>query len=176
MFKKKRKGLIGVGVIVLMIAGTGWFMAAGAFGPDCDRGFSRRGMPDFVKGEIGEFMLWRLDKKMARLDLSDNQQAAYGTLRKHLQETIETGMDSRTALREQVMGEFEKPEPDLSSVITGIQFHLDRMSGLATESLSLMDQFYATLDPEQQARIATGIKEKIEARQNGGYRQAKEAD
>ena len=165
MSKKKLRVWLGVSLIFFVIVGVGFVTAAKAFGPSFRHGFCKQGMPDFVEQEIPEFMIWKLDKGMKKLGLSDDQQEQYETFRKNLQKTIETGMETRQSIRKKTMVEFEKQVPDLSLVTSDIQTHIEQMAPLVSENLALFNQFYHSLDATQRKKITDRIKEKLNQKQ-----------
>jgi len=77
--KKKTIAIVGISLLVIIVSGFSFVMITGACGPGSDpaMGFNRfhkRGMPPFMHKEIGSFMLWRMDKGIKTLDLSETQQ------------------------------------------------------------------------------------------------------
>lgn len=164
---RKKKTIIAISVsFVLMITtvGIGFTFVAGSHGfRSMGHGGFHRGMPSSIKKEVAEFILWRLEKEADALNLSQTQKEAFDEFRNTLEQTVQTGMDTRMELRAQTLSEFEKETPELSDVINDIQVHVSRMSDMVEENLELFNIFYNTLDDDQQKRITDGIKDKIEA-------------
>lgn len=160
-----KKTLMGITIplVLLIIAvGIGFAFMAGHHGTGYgERGRFYKGMPPFLKKEIREFILWRMDKGARNLDLQENQQTAYDEFRAGIEQMIQSGMDNRHALKQQVSVEFEKNDPDLSIVAQDVQSVILQMSSKMTENLKLFTAFYKTLHPDQQKQISQAIKEKM---------------
>ncbi|MCK5695138.1 MAG: hypothetical protein KAH62_00765 [Desulfobacula sp.] len=167
MTKKKKVILIVSSSLLVMVAsGFGFVMITGACGFNSAHGqeFHKRGVPTFMQKEIGSFILWRMDKGIGILDLSDTQQKLYDGFRSRLQETMEKGMETRLEFKKQALLEFEKVSPDLSVMAVAIQSHVEKMSSSLSQNLTLFIDFYTSLDSNQQSMITQKIKERIEDR------------
>ncbi|MCD4722215.1 MAG: hypothetical protein K8S13_20500 [Desulfobacula sp.] len=165
MTKKKKVTLIvSITILAMVISGFGFVMITGACGFNSAHGhrFHKRGMPSFIQKEIGSFILWRMDKGIETLDLSDTQQELYDGFRTRVQETMEKGLETRMEFKKQALLEFEKETPDLSVMAVKIQSHVEMMSSSLSENLTLFTNFYNSLDSDQQRMITQKIKEKIE--------------
>lgn len=161
---KKKKIIISASVLITMVSIFCFVMIAGAFGP---KGFHKRGMPHFMKKEISEFVLWKLDKTAKDLNLDKTQQKNYNTFREGLEQTINTGLETKLDFKKQAWAEFDKDTPDLSSITTNLQSHIEQMSSKFSESLTLFNTFYNSLDASKKKQITDLIKEKHQARKNG---------
>lgn len=167
MTKKKKVSLIvSISFLAIVVSGFGFVMITGACGFDPVHGhrFHKRGMPPFMHEEIGSFILWRMDKGIKTLDLSDTQQGLYEGFRFRLQETMEKGLETRLDFKKQALLEFEKESPDLSVIAVTVQSHVEMMSSSFSENLTLFTDFYNSLDKDQQRIITQRIKERIEDR------------
>lgn len=161
---KKKKIIISASVLITMVSIFCFVMIAGAFGPN---GFHKRGMPHFMKKEISEFVLWKLDKTAKALNLDKTQQKNYNTFREGLEQTINTGLETKLDFKKQARAEFAKDTPDLSSITTNLQSHIEQMSSKFSENLALFNTFYNSLDASQKKQITDLIKEKHQAHKNG---------
>lgn len=155
---KKKKIIITVSAVITVLSVFCIVVAAGAFGPD--RPFHKRGMPHFMKKEISEFVLWKMDKNTKELGLDNIQQKNYTAFREKLEETINTGLETKLNFKQQAMTEFEKETPDLSAVTTDLQTHIQQLSTQVSENLALFNTFYNSLDASQKKQISDHIKEK----------------
>ena len=79
--KKKTIAIVGISLLVIIVSGFSFVMITGACGRGLMSGpnigfhrFHKRGMPPFMHKEIGSFILWRMDKEIKTLDLSETQQ------------------------------------------------------------------------------------------------------
>ena len=164
MTRRKKMVWTGIGGAVVLVVALGFFMNVSAFGPGPFHGCRSHGMPGFAKEEMGEFMIWRLDRVAGKLDLTTKQQQKYEEFKAQLQMTMEEGMAVRMTMRQKVQAALEQADPDLSIVLADAKDHFDRMSAQVSKDLELLEQFYASLDPEQKSQIADRIKEKAAAR------------
>ena len=89
---KRKKGFI-VGSIVLLIVLFTAFGQVAAWGP-C-RGFHRGFHPGFHHKDVSEFILWRLDKGVERLNLSEAQKEKYEEMKAKLEGRFKEHGDDR---------------------------------------------------------------------------------
>lgn len=155
---RRKKIIISATVALTMVSLFGLVLIAGAFGPG--HAFHKRGMPPFMKKEISEFVLWKMDKSAKDLNLSNIQQEKYSSFRKKMEATINTGIETRLGFKEQAKAEFEKEAPDLSSLTLDLQSHIEQTSSQLSENLALFNTFYNSLDASQKKQITDHIKEK----------------
>ncbi len=168
---KKTIVIVSISLLVMIVSGFGFAMITGACGPGSDptMGFNRfhkRGMPPFMHKEIGSFMLWRMDKEIKTLDLSETQQKQYNNLRSKLEATMDNGLKTRIEFKQQTMAEFNKENPDLAVISGKLQTDIALMSDSLSENLVLFTSFYNSLDDKQKGIITEKIKERIESHKN----------
>ena len=170
--KKKTILIVSISLFVIVASGFSFVMITGACGngPMCGSGFGhrfhKRGMPPFMQKEIGSFMLWRMDNGVKSLDLTGSQQKEYDTFRAKLEEALDKGIKAKMEFKQQTMLEFDKENPDLSSVSTKMQSNIELMSTSLTENLSMFTDFYNSLNDKQKNIITKKIKERIESHKN----------
>ncbi|MCK5312638.1 MAG: Spy/CpxP family protein refolding chaperone [Desulfobacteraceae bacterium] len=170
--KKKTFVIVSISLFVIVVSGFSFVMITGACGrgPLCGQmgghGFHKRGMPPFMHKEIGNFMLWRIDKGVKTLDLSETQQKQYNNLHSKIEETMDTGIKTRMEFKQQAIAEFDKENPDLAVISGKIQTDIELMSDALSENLALFTTFYNSLDDKQKNIITEKIKERIESHKN----------
>ncbi len=170
--KKKTFVIVSISLLVIIISGFSFVIITGAYGPGrgfgpIDRhGFHKRGMPPFMQKEISSFMLWRLDKGVNILDLSEAQEKEYSNFRSKLEKTIDDGIKTKMEFRQHAFSEFDKENPDLAIITGKIQTDIELMSDLVSENLTLFNNFYNSLDGKQKRTITEKIKERIESHKN----------
>ena len=151
MKREKRFAIIGGAAFVIMIlAGLG---IAGASFHHC-RGFH---------GDMPDFMLKRLDSKMAELNLTPAQQAEYDRLRAQLKANLLAMKEGRKELRETVRGELAKESPDVAALTAAMKKKIDALSGTLQNDLDLLASFYSTLDENQKHKVLAGISKRMAA-------------
>ncbi len=161
---EKIVSILSISLIVILISGFGFVMVSGACGFDLFQksSFHRRTMPPFMQKEVGNFILWRMDKEFETLEMSEAQQNLYDKFHSRLQETIELGVKTRMEFKKQALLEFTKENPDLSVMAIEIKSHVEMMSSALSKNLSLFSDFYNSLDSDQKSKITEKIKEKME--------------
>ena len=98
--------------------------------------------------------------------LSEAQQKKYNTFRAKLEKTMNDGIKAKMEFKQQTMLEFDKENPDLSSVSTKMQANIELMSASLSENLALFTDFYNALNEKQKGIINKKIKERIESHRN----------
>jgi len=159
---RRRFYFIGGSILVAMII-TGFGLAAalenswGGFrhGKGFHRGFGHK--------DIGEFVLWRVDKQMKELNLTEGQQDKYNQIRSNIEKHLTEGMDDRKVMRETFHGEMSKDNPDMRLLADMMKTKINEMSGLMGENLDLVVGFYDSLDIDQKNKILNQIRDRMEA-------------
>jgi len=169
--KKKTIAVASISLLVIMVSVFGFVMITGACGPYGDPGmgfnrFHKRGMPPFMHKEIGNFMLWRMDKEIKPLDLSETQQKQYDNLRSKLEAFMDNGLKTRMEFKQHTMAEFDKENPDLAVISGKFKADIELMSDSLSENLALFTSFYNSLDDKQKRIITEKIKQGMEAHKN----------
>ena len=166
--KTRNKVFISSGIVVLIILLTGFGLVA-AYGPwgDSDRGFCSRfhgkGFHSGSRGkEISEFIFWRLDKKVAELDLSDDQNGRYEAIKTKIKTHFSEGMDDRKIMREEFHAEMEKDNPDIAGLVNSIKTKIKDISGFVEENLDLFVAFYNSLDEGQKRQVIDMIRDRMD--------------
>jgi hypothetical protein len=155
----KRKKYFIVGSIVLLIVLLKGFGLAAAWGP-C-RGFHRGFHPGFHHKDISEFILWRLDKGIEGLNLSEPQKGKYEGMKGKLETRFKEHRDDRKRWMEELQTAMKKEAPDVKVLSESVKKRIERFSGFMEGNLDLFVEFYETLDKEQKEKILAKIREKM---------------
>jgi len=166
--KHKNRYLIG-GFIVILIALFSVFGLASAWGtPDeSERTFGpRKHGRCFNRGpgskNVTEFIMWRIEKKIKELDLSDDQMEEFNAIQKTLETRINHLIDERKLMMDEFYKEINKEEPDLKILKGSMKEKIVEMSRFMDETLELIFGFYENLDQDQKAKVLEDIREKFE--------------
>jgi hypothetical protein len=166
--EKKNRYLIGW-FLVLLIAlfSVLGFSSAWGMPEDSDWGFSpRRHGRCFHHGMSGknvtEFIMWRLEKGVKDLYLSNEQMVEFKDLETTIENRINQLIDSRKVMMDEFYKEINKEEPDLMILKKSMKEKINEMSGFMEENLDLLFVFYDNLDEDQKAKVLEGIRERFE--------------
>jgi Spy/CpxP family protein refolding chaperone len=155
----KRKKYFIVGSIVLLIVLFTGFGLVAARGP-C-RGFHRGFHPGLHDKDVLEFILWRLDKRVEGLDLSEAQKGKYEEMKEKLETRFKEHRDDRKRFMEELQTAMNKEDPDVKVLSESIKKRIKRFSGFMEGNLDLFVEFYDTLNKEQKDKIMAAIREKM---------------
>ena len=155
----KRKKYFIVGSIVLLIVLFTGFGLVAARGP-C-RGFQRGFHPGLHDKDVLEFILWRLDKRVEGLDLSEPQKGKYEEMKGKLEGRFKEHRDDRKRWMEELQTAMNKEDPDVKALSESVKKRIERFSSFMEGNLDLFVEFYETLDQEQKEKIMAAIREKI---------------
>ena len=155
----KRKKYFIVGSIVLLIVLFTGFGLVAARGP-C-RGFNRGFHPGLHDKDVWEFILWRLDKRVEGLDLSEAQKGKYEEMKRKLETRFKEHRDDRKRFMEELQTAMNKEDPDVKVLSESIEKRIKRFSGFMEGNLDLFVEFYKNLDQGQKERIMATIREKM---------------
>ena len=154
----KRKKYFTVGSIVLLI------VLFTAFGLVAARGYCRGFHPGFHDKDFSEFILWRLDKGVEGLNLSEAQKEKYEEMRAKLETRFKELREERKRWREELQGKMKKEDPDVKVLSESVKKGIERFSGFMEGNVDLFVQFYETLDQEQKDKIMARIRERMKRR------------
>lgn len=155
----KRKKYFIVGSIVLLIVLLTGFGLVAARGP-C-RGFHRGFHPGLHDKDVLEFILWRLDKRVEELDLSEAQKGKYEEMKGKIETRLKERRDDRKRFMEELQTAMNKEDPDVKVLSESIKKRIKRFSGFMEGNLDLFIEFYENLDKEQKEKIMAAIREKM---------------
>ena len=151
----KRKKYFIVGSIVLLIA------LFTAFGLVACRGFHRGFHPGLRHKDFPEFVLWRLDKRVEGLNLSEAQKGKYKEMKGKIETRLKEHREDRKKWMEGLQAAMNKEDPDVKALSESVKKRIERFSGFMEGNLDLFVQFYETLDQEQKEKIMAKIREKM---------------
>jgi hypothetical protein len=157
----KKTYMIG-GSVLLILLFTGFGLVAalepwGGFHPR--RGFHH----GFDHKDIAEFLLWRMDKKMKALNLSEEQQEKYNQIRSNIEKQLTEGMDDRKMMMDTFQREMSRENPDVRLLAGMVKTKIDEVSGMMNENLDLVVGFYESLNEAQKNEVLNAIRERMEA-------------
>jgi Spy/CpxP family protein refolding chaperone len=153
MGKRKKYFIVG-SIVLLVVLFTGVGLVA-ARGP-C-RGFH----PGFHHKNVSEFILWRLDKGIEGLNLSEAQKGKYEEMKGKLETRFKEHRDDRKRWMEELQTAMKKEDPDVKALSESVKKRIERFSGFMEGNLDLFVEFYETLDQEQKEKIMATIRKKM---------------
>lgn len=155
----KRKKYFIVGSIVLLIVLFAGFGLVAARGP-C-RGFHRGFHPGFHDKDVLEFILWRLDKRVEGLNLSEAQKGKYEEMKGKLETRFKEHRDERKRFMEELQTAMKKEDPDVKLLSESVKKRIEHFSDFMEGNLDLFVQFYQNLDKEQKEKMMATIRKKM---------------
>jgi hypothetical protein len=157
MGKRKRYFIVG-GIVFLIMLFTEVGLVA-ARGP-C-RGFHRGFHPGFHHKDVSEFILWRLDKGVEGLNLSEPQKGKYEEMKGKLEGRFKEHRDDRKRWMEELQTAMNKEDPDVRVLSESVKKRIERFSGFMEGNLDLFVEFYETLDKEQKDNVMATVRKKM---------------
>lgn len=117
----------------------------------------------FGHKDIGEFVLWKLDRQMKELNLTEGQQKKYNQIRSNIEKHLTEGMDDRKVIRDTFHSEMSKEDPNIRLLADMTKKKINEVSGLMVDNLDLVVGFYESLDIDQRNKILNEIRERMES-------------
>ncbi len=157
-------GIIGLALAVVIGSGLLFSATAGRFGDwDCPTGhrfgpFHRGMAPD----RMAEFVLARIDGRIAELKLTEPQKARYQELRARLKAQIEAQIAEQKALKEQLRTEINREAPDPLVVSDLVKRRIRSLSAGLEQGPDIFAEFYSILDANQKAQVLAHFRERME--------------
>jgi Spy/CpxP family protein refolding chaperone len=155
----KRKKYFIVGSLVLLIVVFTGFGLVAARGP-C-RGFHRGFHPGFHHKDVSEFVLWRLDKGVEELNLSEAQKGKYAEMKGRLEARLKEHRQDRKRFMEELQAAMSKEDPDVRVLSESLKTRMERFSDFMEGNLDLFVEFYDILDKEQKEKIVARVRERM---------------
>ena len=168
MKKRKKTYLIigGIVLLIMLLTGYGLVAVCGPWGGSHSgfhpRFHSRGFHSGFNNKDFAEFIIWRLDKKVVELDLTDAQREKYEAIKGNIQTHLEEGMAYRNRMIEEFHAEINKEDPDVKALAETIKKKIEGISGFMEENLNLFVEFYESLDNAQKDRVIDAIRDRME--------------
>src|SRR4030067_2602932 len=134
MMGKRKKYFIVGSIVLLIVLFTGFGLVA-AWGP-C-RGFHRGFHPGFHHKDVSEFILWRLDKGIEGLNLSEPQKGKYEEMKGKLEGQFKEHRDDRKRWMEELQTAMKKEDPDVKALSESVKKGIERFSGFVEGDLDL---------------------------------------
>lgn len=162
--KKRNKIIIGAGVvvIVLAVAGYGLVSARPWGGPCTGPRLHAGGFHNAAHHrDMADYILWRMDKKAAEMNLTEAQKVKYEAIKENLKKHFAGFQTEHRTMREQFFKEMEKENPDVKLLIGSAKTKINELSGFMNSNLDLLEDFYSSLDSRQKAMINDEIKERM---------------
>jgi hypothetical protein len=159
---KRKKYFIAVSIVLLIVLLMGFGLVA-ARGPcrGFHGGFHRGFHPGFHHKDVSEFILWRLDKRVEGLNLSEAQKGKYDEIKGKLETRFKEHRDERKRFMEELQTEMSKEDTDVKVLSESVKKRIERFSGFMEGNLDLFVEFYETLDHEQKEKIMATIRKKM---------------
>ena len=159
--KTSKKTYIIGGSVLLILLFTGFGIVAalepwGVFHPG--RGFHH----GYDHKDIVEFILWRMDKRMKALNLSEEQQEKYNRIRSNIEKHLTEGMDDRKVMIDTFHTEMDKENPDVRLLAGMIKTKIDEVADLMGQNLDRVVEFYESLNDAQKTEVLNAIRERME--------------
>jgi len=163
MKRGKKYILVSAAIVSLAIlVGLGATLAygpPGSWGKGFHPGFQRAGFHSKHHGEeMSEFILWRMDRHMKALDLSQEQEGRYEEMREQIKNSLAGLMEERRRFHEMMREEMNKDKPDIEALANLIKGRLEKMQAQISGKLDLFVEFYGLLDPDQKAQVIDMIR------------------
>ena len=162
--KRKRKYILASAAIVSLAVLVGLGVTL-AYGPPGSRargfnpGFQRAGFHARHHGEeVAEFILWKMDRHVKALDLSEDQEGRYREMREQIKSNLRGLMEERRAFHRMMREAFDKEDPDIEALANLLKGELENMQGQISRNLDLLVKFYGLLDPDQKAQVLEMIR------------------
>jgi hypothetical protein len=160
MGKRKKYFIVGGVVLsIVLIMGFGLVAARGPCG-----GFHGGFHPGFPHKDVSEFILWRLDKGVGELNLSEAQKGKYEEMKGKLETRFKEHREDRKRFMEALRGEMNKGDPDVRGLSESVKKGIESFSGFMEGNVDLFVEFYETLDQGQKNKIMARIRERMKRR------------
>jgi Spy/CpxP family protein refolding chaperone len=155
----KRKKII-IGALILTLAVVIGIGATTACGP---KGSWARGFPPGFHGmgchsgphgeDIADFILWKMDRHVKELNLSDDQKKAYEKSKEEIRAGIAEAIERKKDFHRIVHEEMDKENPDINALAGLMKERAQNIPDMISKPIDLFVNFYNLLDESQKAKL-----------------------
>jgi len=155
---KRKKIITGTLILTLaIVAGIGATVACGPKG-SWARGFppGSHGMgchPGPHGGDIADFILWKMDRHVKELNLSDDQKKAYEKSKEEIRAGIAEAIERKKDFHRIVHEEMDKENPDINALAGLMKERAQHIPDMVSKPIDLFLNFYNLLDENQKAKV-----------------------
>jgi Spy/CpxP family protein refolding chaperone len=130
---------LGIAAVVSLLALSGCWRG---YGPGC-------------YGDPGKMM----EKELKDLNLTPAQKTQVDTIRKNMEEDMNKHREKMLSIREDVLNEIDKPNPDINALAANIKARFTAQSNPGVKMTDYFIQFYSVLDKDQQKKVLEKIRQ-----------------
>ena len=103
----------------------------------------------------------RLDRETKKLNLTEQQKERYTEIRAELQANLLAAREERTDLFNELHGQMDRENPDISAMADLLRARLREMPGMMEKNIDLFVEFYDVLDEDQKAQVLRHIRRRM---------------
>jgi len=144
---KKTYIIGGIVLFVALFAGFGFFAVCGP--------------ARFFHGDFPKHFLKKIDKRVAKLDLSETQRKKYDEILEEITSSLAGSMGERKKSFTELQSELNKENPDIKALTGIVKHRLNNMGEFMSENLDHFAEFYNILDEEQKTQLLKRMRKKI---------------
>ena len=155
---KRRKIIMGPLILTLaIVAGIGATIACGPKGSwarGFPPGFHGMGCHPGTHGEdIADFILWKMDRHVKELNLSDDQKKDYEKSKEEIRAGIAEAIERKKDFHRIVHEEMVKENPDINALAGLMKERAQHIPDMVSKPIDLFVNFYTLLDESQKAKV-----------------------
>lgn len=109
-----------------------------------------------------QFITWRTDDALGRLDATDAQRKEVNALKDRLFEDGKALMQEHRSARNEFLGEWKATQPDATKVHRLVDERIEAVRGFAHKLADAAVKLHGILTPEQRGEVASHLEERLE--------------
>jgi len=130
-------------------------------------GYAMQGFRGFMDGPGGgelfkEHVLSRVDYTVQELKPSPEQFAKYSAIRAKMESALDAASKRRDVAREAIRAELAKPSPDVRKLAETVKAKSRAIPDSVAQQVDYLLEVYDMLTPEQQTKLVTMLKERMD--------------
>jgi Spy/CpxP family protein refolding chaperone len=157
MSRRKKTVIAALILSLAILVGIGATMAYGprgswarGFGP----GFHGPGCHPGPHGEdIADFIMWKMDRHVKELNLSNDQKKAYEKSKEEIRAGIADAIERKKDFHRIVHEEMDKENPDMNALAGLMKERAQNIPDMVSKPIDLFVNFYNLLDENQKAKV-----------------------
>lgn len=149
-----------IGALILSLAILVGIGATMAYGP---RGSWARGFPPGFHGmgchpgphgeDIADFIMWKMDRHVKELNLTDAQKKEYERSKEEIRAGIADAIERKKDFHRIVHEEMDKENPDMNALAGLMKERAQNIPDMVSKPIDLFVNLYNLLDENQKARV-----------------------
>ena len=123
--------------------------------------FTVCGPARFFHRDFSGHVLKKMDRRVAKLELSKEQSQKYKKMRQDIAADLDQHKEQRRMFFTRLQNEISKENPDIKSLTAFVKDHAKNIPGFVSANVDRFEEFYNILDKGQKSQLIKRVRKKV---------------